>query len=163
MVDSWFDKEHLLQYQFPQQDKSIMKIIEEALVFNRYVLQVIERSCKTAIEFSEDNKNRLDEQLNSYNFLIPSYAFNEQFVKEEEVMLINSIRDASEIWAELRWQLYTCLNCLEILKKGEGMLYKVNVDSFGDLDLYQCLYLIALQMKEKIAAIMTLEKEYEKL
>ena len=60
----------------------------------------------------------------------------------------------SEVRSEIREQLNRCLIHLELLKNGEGMLYKISmsVNGMGKLDVYQVIYFLALHIKKTFAS-----------
>ncbi len=51
-----------------------------------------------------------------------------------------------QVRAALREQLHECLQCLDLLRNGEGVLCKTatSVNGIGKLDVYQYIYFLAL-------------------
>lgn len=160
-VDSWFDKEVLLQHNSACGGESSMQVIERIMHTNHYLLNIIDR-CISETPAPGDGSD-IETISANYIFHAPLLGEEHKTRLQNEVLKFRNTHEtkASDIWAELRWQLYTCLNYLEILKNGEGLLYNTAVGLIR-MDVYQCIYLLTMMIQENVAVMNEFEKEYEK-
>lgn len=105
-------------------------------------------------------RNSLELNLESE---IKNYNFNkENFEKVGEYGAFEWIRpehmepkgqqDLKEIREIIAQQYHQCLNYLELMKNGEGLLYKttMTVNNLGKINVYEYIYFLSLHAKRHI-------------
>jgi hypothetical protein len=128
-VDAWFEgKENLLNYDPKNGGWSIRKILEHISLANHFVLILIRKATIKAIEKSntENYANLLVnydldwERLNRIG-QHQSFSWNRPGHMDP-----TGLADLKNIQDNLHQQVAELLECLDRLKKGEGILYKNN-------------------------------------
>ena len=71
-------------------------------------------------------------------------------------------KNEMEIKEEMINQINRCLNQLENLKNGEGLLYKttMTVDNLGKLNVYEYIYFLSKHAERHIQQMEKKQKEY---
>lgn len=154
-VDKWFEKNStILNYQPSKGGWTVQQILEHIYLTNFYLLILIEKGAKKAM------RNSLELNLESE---IKNYNFNkENFEKVGEYGAFEWIRpehmepkgkqDLKEIREIIAQQYHQCLNYLELMKNGEGLLYKttMTVNNLGKINVYEYIYFLSLHAKRHI-------------
>ncbi|WP_250255247.1 DinB family protein [Chryseobacterium sp. Marseille-Q3244] len=154
-VDGWFDKDGTtLNYQPSNGGWSVQQILEHIYLTNFYLLILIEKGSKKAM------RNSLELDLESE---IKNYSFNkENFEKvgkygafdwiRPEHMEPKGERSLREIRNLITQQYYQCQNYLDLMKNGEGVLYKttMSVNNLGKINVYEYIYFLSLHAQRHI-------------
>ncbi|NIF07133.1 DinB family protein [Chryseobacterium sp. Tr-659] len=163
-VDGWFEKDKsILNYQPSNGGWTIQQILEHIYLTNFYLLILIEKGCVKAM------KNSLHLELESE---IKNYNFNkEKFDKVGEYGAFEWIRpehmepkgelSPDNIRRLITQQSLTCLDYLEIMKNGEGLLYKttMTVNELGKINVYEYIYFLSLHAQRHLTQMMKNESE----
>jgi hypothetical protein len=163
-IDGWFDKdEELRSYRPANGGWTINEILEHIGLTNHFLLILIDKGTSKALQ----NVHKLDLQAE-----LASYTFHSD--KLTEVGLHQSfswIRPAhmeptgtkpfNEVRHQLMEQLSYCLDCLDRLKNGEGVLYKttMTVNDLGKIDVYEYIYFLAQHGQRHITQMQKVEAE----
>lgn len=148
-VDGWFEKDStVLNYQPSNGGWTVHQIVEHIYLTNFYLLILIEKGSKKAM------RNSLELNLESE---IKNYSFNkEHFEKVGEYGAFEWIRpehmepkgeqNLIEIRNLIAQQYHQCLHYLELMKNGEGLLYKttMTVNDLGKINVYEYIYFLSL-------------------
>lgn len=127
------------------------QILEQVSLTNHHLLSRIEKGCDDALRkveaegglsFPENYSLECDELLAMLNLEI-SVTPSAGKVSEKEIR--RTLRD----------QLFRCLCVLDSLRGGEGIVYNVSmsVNNPGKPDLYQCLYLLTLHIRQYLVQL----------
>jgi len=146
-IDLWFDKDPDLRNDQPQNGGwTINQILEHIGLTNHFLLILIEKGTQKAL----NNANDLDLKtaLENYHFhkdQLTEIGLHKSFdwIRPEH-MEPTGEKTLPEVRNQLKDQLAQCLNCLDLLKNGEGALYKttMTVNNFGKIDVYEYLYFL---------------------
>ncbi|WP_241279374.1 DinB family protein [Chryseobacterium cucumeris] len=163
-VDGWFQKDKkTLNHQPSNGGWTIQQILEHIYLTNFYLLILIEKGSKKAM------KNSLDLDL---EFEIKNYSFNkENFDKVGEHGAFEWIRpehmepkgelSLDEIRSLINQQYFQCVHYLEVMKNGEGLLYKttMTVNDLGKINVYEYIYFLSLHARRHITQMQQNESE----
>lgn len=163
-VDGWFEKDKkMLNHQPSNGGWTVQQILEHIYLTNFYLLILIEKGFKKAM------KNSLDLDLESE---IKNYSFNkENFDEIGEYDAFEWIRpehmepkgelSLNEIRNLTNQQYLQCLNYLEVMKNGEGLLYKttMTVNELGKINVYEYIYFLSLHAQRHITQMKKNESE----
>ncbi|WP_347216622.1 DinB family protein [Chryseobacterium sp.] len=166
-ADRWFDKDStILNYQPTNRGWTVQQILEHIYLTNFYLLILIEKGSKKAI------KNSLDLDLESE---IKNYSFDkEHFEKVGEYGAFEWIRpehmepkgelSLREIRNLITQQYHQCLNYLDMMKNGEGVLYKttMTVNDLGKINVYEYIYFLSLHTQRHITQMKNNQSEMTK-
>ena len=132
---------------------------------NHFLLILIEKGTKKAIQ----NVNNLDiqEQLKSYTFhkdKLTEVGLHKSFnwIRPEH-MEPKGEKTLTEVRQKLKDQNKQCLQFLDTLKDGEGILYKttMTVNDLGKIDVYEYIYFLAQHGQRHITQMSRNETEFE--
>ncbi len=167
-VLNWFDKADTIKnYQPKNGGWSISEILEHIALTSHFLLILIDKGTSKAIK---NVQNRSLEKLIT--------GFNDDLEKLDEIGITQSfewirpehmkpkgVKSELEIKEILINQLNICLNQLEKLKKGEGLLYKttMTVNQLGKLTVYEYIYFLSKHAERHIQQMMNNEAEMAKL
>ncbi|WP_027380069.1 DinB family protein [Chryseobacterium daeguense] len=154
-VDRWFDKDkEMMNFQPSNGGWTVQQILEHIYLTNFYLLILIEKGSKKA----KRNYQNLD-----LNFEIKNYSFDkEKFEKVGEYGAFEWIRpkhmepkgelDLNEIRSLISLQYNQCLNYLNIMKNGEGLLCKttMTVNELGKINVYEYIYFLSLHAQRHV-------------
>lgn len=166
-VDRWFEKDSTtLNYQPSNRGWTVQQILEHIYLTNLYLLILIEKGTKKAM------KNSLELNLESE---IKNYSFNkENFEKVGEYGAFEWIRpehmepEGEHTLIEVRnlisQQYDQCMNCLDLMKNGEGLLYKttMTVNDLGKINVYEYIYFLSLHAQRHITQMENNQSEMTK-
>jgi hypothetical protein len=161
----WFNIENeLLNYTPDNKGWSIRKILEHISLTNHYLLMLISKGTRKALERSK-----------KYDFLgsLANYELD-----WERLKVIGQHRSfewsrpghmeprgrmrVTEIRHELEQQLKQCHSHLLALQRGEGVLYKtmMSVNNLGKIDVYHYIYFLVQHAKRHITQMERVEVEF---
>jgi hypothetical protein len=163
-VDRWFDKDNeTLNYQPSNGGWTVHQILEHIYLTNFYLLILIEKGSKKAM------RNYLNLDL---NLEIKNYSFNqEKFEKIGEYGAFEWIRpehmepkgelNLTEIRSLIAQQYHQCLNYLDLMKNGEGLLCKttMTVNELGKINVYEYIYFLSLHAQRHLTQMKNNELE----
>lgn len=165
-VYNWFDvNEELLNHSPKDGGWSIRKILEHISLTNHFLLILIRKGTTKAIEQSK--RKDYFASLKDYDLdwdrlkLIGEHKSFEW--SRPEHMEPTGTADLLVVKQTLQNQFIECLNCLEILKKGEGILHKtmMSVNDLGKIDVYHYIYFLAQHAKRHVGQMVKLKVEFE--
>lgn len=154
-ADRWFEKDsEALYFQPLNGGWTVHQILEHIYLTNFYLLILIEKGSKKAM------RNSLELDLESE---IKNYSFNkENFEKVGEYGAFEWIRpdhmepkgelDLEEIRNLIIRQYHQCQSYLDLMKNGEGLLYKttMTVNDLGKINVYEYIYFLSLHTQRHI-------------
>lgn len=163
-VDKWFDKDNkTLNYQPSNGGWTVQQVLEHIYLTNFYLLILIEKGSKKAMR----NYNDLD-----VNNEIKNYNFNqEKFEKVGKYGAFEWIRPGhmepkgelglKEIRSLISLQYHQCLNYLDTMKNGEGLLCKttMTVNDLGKINVYEYIYFLSLHAQRHLIQMQNNELE----
>lgn len=154
-VDNWFNTDKItLEYIPVSNGWSVHQILEHIYLTNFYLLILIDKGVKKAIR----NDKRLD-----LKFELENYSFDKATMEKvgeygafiwmrPEHMEPKGEMDLTEIRSLISQQFQLCLNYLELMKNGEGLLYKttMTVNDLGKINVYEYIYFLSLHAQRHI-------------
>ncbi len=164
-IDLWFDKDTEMRSYKPKSGGwTIDQILEHIGLTNHFLLILIDKGTKKALA----NTSKLDikEELNNYTFHLDNLtevglhkSFN--WIRPEH-MEPKSEKTLELVRQQLKEQVQQCLDNLEKLKNGEGVLYKttMTVNDLGKIDVYEYIYFLAQHGQRHITQMTKNETEY---
>jgi hypothetical protein len=167
-IDSWFDKQEVIREYKPRNGGwSINQVLEHIGLTNHFLLILIDKGANKALQ--NISKFDLENELANYIFhrdKLTEVGLHQSFnwIRPEH-MEPKGEKSLSEVRAQLTEQLEKCLNYLELLKNGEGVLYKttMSVNSLGKIDVYEYIYFLAQHGNRHITQMEKNESEYRNL
>ena len=138
-----------------------LQILQHVSIANNNLLAVIRDAASKAMELASQTE-LCDEWFENYKLYsfdsadFENYKSGVQF--ESSVFLsLNQIRST------LRNQLSECFDYVDLLKNGEGVLYKNHelITGAGELDVYHLVYFLACYGRSNADVIERLQAEYE--
>jgi DinB superfamily len=165
-VDEWFDKPSALRGYSPKNGGwSIDLILEHIGLTNHFLLILIDKGAQKAL--NKSIQLDLNEALSTYNFQqekLDQVGVHLSFpwVRPEHMEPLGH-KTPAEVRQQLQTQLQQCLNTIDRLKKGEGVLYRttMTVNDLGKIDVYQYLYFLAQHAKRHVGQMEKVELEYQ--
>jgi DinB superfamily len=164
-IDNWFDKpKELRNYKPKNAGWTIDQILEHIGLTNHFLLILIEKGTKKALQ----NVGKLDiqEELKTYTFhrdKLTEVGLHKSFnwIRPEH-MEPNGEMNLPEVRQQLKEQLRQCLDYLERLKDGQGILYKtsMSVNNLGKIDVYEYIYFLAQHGQRHITQMTKNENEF---
>ena len=164
-VNAWFDQDGKVRAYRPQDGGwTIDEILEHIALTNHYLLILIDKEKRKALK----RKGEVD--LNS---MLNDYAFNSEklvnignhqsfrWVRPEH-MEPQGGKDSTEVKSTIKEQVRQCIEVLQDLSSGEGILYKttMSVDNLGKLDVYEYIYFLAQHARRHVAQMRSNKREY---
>lgn len=163
-VDRWFEKDSTTMNFRPSKGGwTVQQILEHIYLTNFYLLILIEKGSKKAM------RNSLELNLESE---IKNYSFNkEHFEKVGKYGAFEWIRpehmepkgelDLTEIRSLIAQQYQKCQNYLDLMKNGEGVLYKttMTVNDLGKINVYEYIYFLSLHAQRHITQMKNNQSE----
>ena len=164
-IDKWFNKESQLRAYKPMNGGwSINEILEHIGLTNHFLLILIEKGTNKALQ----NVHKLDLQTELKNYQFHREKLNEvgqhnsfTWIRPEH-MEPKAKKTQNEIRQQLKDQVAQCINCLDKLKNGEGVLYKttMTVNSLGKINVYEYIYFLAQHGQRHITQMLKNEMEF---
>src|SRR5215217_1610868 len=144
-IDSWFDKPAAIRSYKPENSGwSIDEVLEHIGLTNHYLLILIEKGTRKALQNAM--KMNLEEMLEAYYFnkhRLTEVGLHQSFTWiRPEHMEPEGYKTTEMVRAQLKEQIARCLDYLDQLKNGEGILYKttMTVNNLGKIDVYEYIY-----------------------
>ena len=164
-IDVWFDKEENIRLYKPKNGAwSIEQILEHIGLTSFYLLKLIEKGTQKALK--NPNKAEIEEALSKYEYnktKLENIGQHKSFawIRPEHMEPLSK-KTPNEVRAELKNQLQDCLNYLEKLKNGEGVMIKttMTVNELGKIDVYEYIYFLAQHAARHITQMQKNEAEY---
>jgi hypothetical protein len=161
----WFNIEReLLHYAPDNKGWSIRKILEHVSLTNHYLLMLISKGTRKALEKSKKEdyagiwvdydldwqRLKIIGQHNAFEWSRPGH------------MEPRGKMPVTEIRKELESQLQQCRNLLLKIPNGEGVLYKtmMSVNNLGKIDVYHYMYFLVQHAKRHITQMERVEIEF---
>jgi len=165
-VDLWFDKEAELRSYKPKSGGwTINQILEHIGLTNYYLLILIDKGTKKAL--SNINNLDLQEELKGYEFhrkKLTEVGLHKSFnwIRPEH-MEPKAEKNIQQVRQQIKEQVLQCLDTLEKLKNGEGVLYKttMTVNNLGKIDVYEYIYFLAQHGQRHITQMEKNEIEFK--
>ena len=164
-IDTWFDKDRELRCYRPINGGwTVNEILEHIVLTNHFLIILIDKGTNKALQ----NIHKLDLEAELQNHIF-------QYDKLTEIGLHKSfawIRPAhmeptsntslDEVRNQLKEQVNHCLENLDKLKNGEGVLYKttMTVNNLGKINVYEYLFFLAQHGKRHITQMQKNEEEF---
>ncbi|HOT46010.1 MAG TPA: DinB family protein [Spirochaetota bacterium] len=163
-IDTWFDKDARIRSFRPARDEwTIDQIVEHVSLVNHYLLILIGKGARKAI--TRADRKKIEQELEHYELstpLLEDIGINDSFEwKSPRHMVPTGVRPPEQVREELTSQKARLMDCLAMLKNGEGVLHKtsLSVRSIGKLDVYQYIYFLLQHMRRHIRQMEGIERE----
>lgn len=163
-VDSWFDKDIKTVNHIPSNGGwTIQQILEHIYLTNFYLLILIEKGSKKAIR----NYHDLDLKSEMENYVFDQAKFEKvgeygafQWIRPEHMEPKGNLT-LSEIRSLISLQYQQCINSLDRMRNGEGLLYKttMTVNELGKINVYEYIYFLSLHAQRHITQMRNNEAE----
>ena len=164
-VDQWFEKDPVLRAYRPATGGwTIDQILEHIGLTNHFLLILIDKGTQKALlnvhrlDLSSElaqfqlNREKLDAigRPGSFNWIRPEH------------MEPNGEKTTMDVRQQLKEQVARCLNVLEQLKNGEGVLYKttMTVNDLGKINVYEYIYFLAQHAQRHLGQMEKIEVEF---
>ena len=165
-VDTCFDAgDSLLEYK-PQLGWTIREVLEHISLTNYFLLILIKKGTRKAMELSK---------VNDFANLLINYDLDWDKLKaigehgsfewnRPRHMEPTGKEDLSLVRERIKNQLNECLQYLEQMQHGEGVLYKtmMTVNGLGKIDVYHYIYFLAEHARRHLMQIQKTKIEYKK-
>ena len=165
-VDEWFDVPDELKIYQPLNDSwTIEQILEHIALTNFFLLKLIDKGADKALR--NINNLNLEEELADYQFeteALEEIGISQSFLWiRPEHMEPKGEKTLQEVRLELLEQKVRCLQHLDKLPNGEGILHKttMTVNDLGKIDVYQYIYFLAMHAQRHVQQMQRNKKEYE--
>lgn len=164
-IDLWFDKDAELRSYKPRSGGwTIDQILEHIGLTNHFLLILIEKGTNKAL--ANAAKIDINEELKSYSFhkdKLTEVGLHKSFswIRPEH-MEPKAEKTSMQVRLQLKEQVQQCLDNLDKLKNGEGVLYKttMTVNGLGKIDVYEYIYFLAQHGQRHITQMIKNETEF---
>jgi hypothetical protein len=164
-IDDWFDKDAKLREYKPNNGGwTINQILEHIGLTNHFLLILIDKGTNKAL--ANTSGLDLNEELKKYVFhrdKLTEVGLHKSFnwIRPEH-MEPKAEKTLHEVRQQLKEQVGQCLENLDKLKNGEGVLYKttMTVNDLGKIDVYEYIYFLAQHGQRHITQMMENEIEF---
>jgi hypothetical protein len=164
---NWFNEdEKLKKYQPNHKGWTINEILEHIVLTSHFLLILIDKGTNKAIKNVQNQSLKellisSDYNLKRLNEIGITKSF--KWIRPEH-MQPKGLKSNFEIKEELINQMNRCLNCLEVLENGEGLLYKttMTVNELGKLNVYEYIYFLSKHAERHIQQMKNNKNEYKK-
>ncbi|OMF92569.1 DinB family protein [Paenibacillus sp. FSL R7-0337] len=160
----WFDLKSDVRSLKPQVGWSIEQVLEHVTLTNHFLLILIRKGTRKAIELSKkkDVKAVIESRpinLQELDAIAKHKAF--EWIRPEH-MEPTGDKELGQIRALLEEQISECRELLKELGNGEGLLYTttMTVNNLGKLDVYQYIYFLCQHAKRHIVQMQKVMDEY---
>ena len=166
-VLEWFDvAEELKAYRPIDKGWTISEILEHIALTSHFLMILVDKGASKAIRNVHDIS--LDKELKECAFdldKVNNIGMHKSFdwIRPEH-MEPKGEKSEPEIKSELISQLNRCLNQLDELKNGEGLLYKtkMSVDDLGKINVYEYIYFLSQHAQRHIQQMNENKNEMER-
>jgi len=163
---AWFETDPEIQnYRPKDQGWTIAEILEHISLTSKFLLLLIDKGVKKSLNNSKGLNMEKELQNFQYDFgdllkvQIPS-SF--EWMRPDHMVPTGEQSDflTKDLIAD---QLRQCLNHLDLLKNGEGLLHKttMSVNDLGNLNVYEYIYFLVLHAKRHIVQMEENVREYK--
>lgn len=164
-IDHWFDKDEVLrQFQPPDGGWTIDEILEHISLTNHFLLILIEKGAAKALQNAD--KTDLQAALQTYHFhtdKLGEVGVHLSFPWIRPVhMEPTGLKPMAAVRELLNEQCRQCLDCLDRLPNGEGILYKttMTVNDLGKIDVYEYIGFLAQHGRRHVAQMAKIEAAF---
>ncbi|MGE8433127.1 DinB family protein [Chryseobacterium joostei] len=163
-VDRWFEKDsETLNFQPSNGGWTIQQILEHIYLTNFYLLILIEKGSKKAMRNSMNLD--LESEIKNYSFdrgnfeTIGDYGAFE-WIRPEHMEPKGQL-SLEEIKNLISQQYHQCISYLDLMKNGEGILYKttMTVNGLGKINVYEYVYFLSLHAQRHLTQMRNNESE----
>ncbi|MBL0742044.1 DinB family protein [Chryseolinea lacunae] len=164
MLDGWFDEDHaVLDFRPEEKAWTAREILEHVMLTSSYLMILIDKGSAKALKQPFVKEDFDWEQYTLFTKELLDIGDHKSFVwdrpdhmEPKGDVAIDCIRE------NMRAQLMKCLDHLDALQNGEGVLYRttMTVNSIGKLDVYQYIYFLALHGRRHLDQLNYNKKEY---
>ncbi|MDA9773838.1 DinB family protein [Saprospiraceae bacterium] len=154
-IIDWFNEtEDLKNYRPIDNGWTVSEILEHIALTSHFLLILIDKGSGKALRNIKDLI--LENELKSFSFdlnRINEIGLHKSFNWIRPLhMEPKGLKPEAEVKDELIIQLNRCLNQLEILKNGEGLLYKttMSVNELGKINVYEYIYFLSQHAQRHI-------------
>jgi hypothetical protein len=167
-VDEWFDKPEATRQYRPQNGGwTIDEILEHIELTSHFLLKLIDKGTIKALK----NKDKVDlsTELATYTFqkdAIDTIGIHKSFAWiRPEHMEPKGEKTQETVRKDMKIQLDRCLNYLQKLPNGEGILCKttMTVNGLGKIDVYEYLYFLAKHAERHITQMEKNQREFAEM
>lgn len=164
-VLDWFEEDlHLRKFRPKDAGWTINEVLEHIALTSRYLMILIDKGADKALrnihELSlEELKSNFDYDLASIEEIGIHKSF--EWIRPEHMEPSGKKSDL-EVKDELISQIQRCLNHLDQLKNGEGLLYKttMTVNELGKINVYEYIYFLSKHAERHLHQMIENKKEY---
>jgi hypothetical protein len=164
-LDHWFDvDEALLNHKPADGGWSVREILEHISLTNHFLLLIIRKLAAKSIERS---------QREDYLSMLDGYQFDWEKLEmigrpgafgwqRPEHMQPTGNACLEDVRATLKLQQGECMDLLDQLKRGQGILYRIrmSVNDLGKIDVYHYICFLVQHMKRHIVQMEEIKKKY---
>ncbi|WP_172826865.1 DinB family protein [Flammeovirga sp. SJP92] len=162
----WFEeKEEIKHYKPIDNGWTIAEILEHIALTSHFLMILIDKGTDKALRniknlSLEESVNTFDGDLDNINEIGIHKSFDWIRPKHMEP---KGEKSEWEIKDEMISQINTCLNQLEKLKNGEGLLYKttMSVNELGKINVYEYIYFLSKHAERHIQQMQENKEEYK--
>lgn len=166
-INTWFDKpEELKNYRPKNNGWTINEILEHIALTSHFLLKLIDKGGNKALKNA--NGVNIEELLKDYQFeddKLTEIGLHKSFnwIRPEH-MVPKGETPIQEVKNTINVQRDRCLDWLDRLKKGEGVLAKttMTVNNLGKIDVYQYIFFLSQHAQRHITQMEKNEAEYNK-
>ncbi|UNK17019.1 DinB family protein [Paenibacillus sp. N3/727] len=161
---AWFAVRPDLLVFKPRVGWSVEQILEHVTLTNHFLLILIRKGKRKAIELS--SKKDLKALLESYTYNLDeleAIAEHKSFSwLRPEHMEPKGDKELGQIRVLLDDQINECIEILYEIRNGEGILYKttMTVNNLGKIDVYQYIYFLCQHAKRHIVQMQKVKEEF---
>jgi hypothetical protein len=164
----WFNVDRELKnYRPVDKGWTVSEILEHIVLTSHYLLILIDKGTKKALNNvqNESLKDLLDNfQFNLDNLDEIGMHKSFDWVRPTHMEPTGTKTDY-ELKCEMIEQMMRCLNHLNQLKNGEGLLYKttMTVNDLGKINVYEYIYFLSKHAERHIRQMVENKNEFEKI
>ena len=165
-IDNWFDVEETLLNYDPKNDGwSIRKILEHISLTNHFLLILIRKGTVKSLEKAKTTN--FSEILTDYDLdwnKLNQIGEHKSFEwNRPEHMAPGGNTEMIIVRNKLYGQLSECIDILNVLRNGEGVLYQtmMSVNKLGKIDVYHYIYFLAQHAKRHLIQMNKVKIESE--
>lgn len=161
----WFDEDKDIRGFRPTDGGwTINEILEHIALTSRYLMILIDKGSRKALK--NIHGESLESMLEDYHYDLSSIDTigvlrSFPWVRPEHMEPTGELSDM-EVKAELINQLHRCLDHLEVLKNGEGLMYKttMTVNDLGRINVYEYIYFLSNHAARHLMQMLENKAEY---
>ena len=163
-IEVWFEKDANLRAYKPVVGWSINQILEHVSLTNHFLLILIDKAANKSL--ANVHNLILEDELKNYNFhrsKLEEVGQHKSFAWiRPEHMEPKGELSFQEVRVNLKEQLQQCLNVLDRLPNGEGVISKttMSVNDLGKIDVYEYIYFLAQHGQRHVSQMAKVEQEY---